>query len=178
MLEGIVAEVISRIELPDLELAVSTAITADPYASRNALEIIVDEDQKLKQTAIENLPEDLQKIRDAIVALPRAGGGIGKNQVYNFIREAVVDGTIPAGGGGSTSTFETVSKNLTAVGATLNYTGQNLTSIVYVGGITKTLNYTGDNLTSVVLSGTTPEGIDLTKTLTYTGDNLTGVSYS
>ena len=81
-------------------------------------------------------------------------------------------------GGGSTSTFETVSKNLTAVGATLNYTGQNLTSIVYVGGITKTLNYTGDNLTSVVLSGTTPEGIDLTKTLTYTGDNLTGVSYS
>lgn len=78
----------------------------------------------------------------------------------------------------ATSTFETVSKNLTAVGATLNYTGQNLTSIVYVGGITKTLNYTGDNLTSVVLSGTTPAGIDLTKTLTYTGDNLTGVSYS
>ena len=112
MLEGIVAEVISRIELPDLELAVSTAITADPYASRNALEIIVDEDQKLKQTAIENLPEDLQKIRDAIVALPRAGGGIGKNQVYNFIREAVVDGTIPAGGEGS-SDWGDIGGNLT-----------------------------------------------------------------
>ena len=173
MLEGIVAEVISRIELPDLEQVVTTTITADPTAIRNSLELLNDE-ERLAQSAIENLPEDLQKIRDAIVALPRGGNGIGKNQVYNFIREAVADGTIPAG----TSTFETVSKNLTAVGATLNYTGQNLTSIVYVGGVTKTLNYTGENLTSVVLSGTTPAGIDLTKTLTYTGDNLTGVSYS
>jgi len=176
MLEGIVAEVISRIELPDLEQVVTTTITADPTAIRNSLELLNDE-ERLAQSAIENLPEDLQKIRDAIVAIPRGGNGIGKNQVYNFIREAVADGTIPAGGAAA-STFETVSKNLTAVGATLNYTGQNLTSIVYVGGVTKTLNYTGDNLTSVVLSGTTPAGIDLTKTLTYTGDNLTGVSYS
>lgn len=78
----------------------------------------------------------------------------------------------------SASTFETVSKNLDASGATLNYTGDNLTSIEYANGITKTLNYTGDNLTSVVLSGSTPAGIDLTKTLSYTGDNLTGVVYS
>jgi len=102
MLEGIVAEVISRIELPDLEQVVTTTITADPTAIRNSLELLNDE-ERLKQSAIDNLPEDLQKIRDAIVALPRAGGGIGKNQVYNFIREAVVDGTIPAGGGGATS---------------------------------------------------------------------------
>jgi hypothetical protein len=80
--------------------------------------------------------------------------------------------------GDSTPTFEKVSKNLDASDATLNYTGDNLTSIVYASGITKTLNYTGDNLTSVVLSGSTPAGIDLTKTLTYTGDNLTGVNYS
>jgi hypothetical protein len=81
-------------------------------------------------------------------------------------------------GGSATPTFETVSKNLDATNATLNYTGDNLTSIVYANGITKTLNYTGENLTSVVLSGSTPGGIDLTKTLSYTGDNLTGVAYS
>jgi hypothetical protein len=80
-------------------------------------------------------------------------------------------------GGGSADSFETVSKNLDASNATLNFTGDNLTSIVYANGITKTLNYTGDNLTSVVLSGSTPSGIDLTKTLTYTGDTLTGVTY-
>lgn len=74
--------------------------------------------------------------------------------------------------------FETVSKNLDPSGATLNYTGDQLTSIDYVNGITKTLNYTGDQLTSIVLSGTTPSGIDLTKTLSYTGDNLTGIAYS
>lgn len=79
---------------------------------------------------------------------------------------------------GSAATFETVSKNLDASGATLSYTGDNLTSIAYVNGITKTLNYTGDSLTSVVLSGSTPAGIDLTKTLSYTGDNLTGVVYT
>jgi len=99
MLEGIVAEVISRIELPDLEQVVTTTITADPTAIRNSLELLNDE-ERLKQSAIENLPEDLQKIRDTIVALPRGGNGIGKNQVYNFIKEAVADGTIPAGGAG------------------------------------------------------------------------------
>lgn len=77
--------------------------------------------------------------------------------------------------------FETVSKNLKAYPATLSYTGDNLTEIVYTlpsGIITKTLNYTGDNLTSVVLSGDTPLNITLTKTLGYTGDNLTSITYS
>ena len=82
------------------------------------------------------------------------------------------------GGGGIAVSFETVSKNLSAIDATLNYTGDDLTSIVYTNGITKTLNYTSGNLTSIVLSGSTPGGIDLTKTLSYTGDNLTGISYS
>lgn len=79
---------------------------------------------------------------------------------------------------GIADTFETVSKNLDASGATLAYTGDNLTSITYTNGIIKTLAYTGDNLTSVVLSGSTPAGINLTKTLSYTGDNLTGVAYT
>lgn len=76
------------------------------------------------------------------------------------------------------ATFETVSKNLDASGATLSYTGDVLTSIAYVNGVIKTLNYTGDNLTSVVLSGSTPAGIDLTKTLSYTVDKLTAVAYT
>ena len=78
-------------------------------------------------------------------------------------------------------TFETVSKNIKAWDVTLNYTGGNLTSLVYSYGantITKTLGYTGDLLTSVVLSGNTPSGIDLTKTLIYTGDTLTSINYS
>jgi len=79
-------------------------------------------------------------------------------------------------------TFEVIAKNLKAYPFVLNYTGENLTSVVYTlpaaQSITKTLNYTGDNLTSVVLSGDTPVGIELTKTLSYTGDNLTGVAYS
>lgn len=74
--------------------------------------------------------------------------------------------------------FETVSKNLDASDATLNYTGDNLTSIDYANGITKTLDYTGDNLTSVILSGSTPGGISLTKLLDYTGENITGISYA
>ena len=125
MLEGIVAEVISRIELPDLEQVVTTTITADPTAIRNSLELLNDE-ERLKQSAIDNLPEDLQKIRDAIVALPRAGGGIGKNQVYNFIREAVVDGTIPAGGGGGGHTIEDEGTPLTQR-TKLNFVGAGVT---------------------------------------------------
>jgi len=78
--------------------------------------------------------------------------------------------------------FETVSKNLKSYPYELNYTGDNLTSLVYdLGGglsITKTLSYTGDNLTSIVLSGTLPSGITTTKTLLYTGDNLVEVLYS
>lgn len=79
------------------------------------------------------------------------------------------------------NTYETVSKNLKAYPATINYSGTDITSIVYTlpsGTITKTLNFTGDQLTSITLSGSTPTGINLTKTLSYTGDNLTGISYS
>lgn len=88
----------------------------------------------------------------------------------------------PAGPAGTfANTFEIVSKNLGAWDSTLNYTGDQLTSIDYTDGVStivKTLNYTGDKLTSLVLSGDTPSGIELTKTLAYTGDKLTGVSYS
>jgi len=75
-------------------------------------------------------------------------------------------------------TFETVAQNLNSSGATLNYTGGKLMSIVYTNGITKTINYSGNNISSVVLSGSTPGGISLTKTISYTVGDITGVSYS
>jgi hypothetical protein len=74
--------------------------------------------------------------------------------------------------------FETVSKNLDSVGATLNYTSGELTSVVYSNGVTKTLSYTSGELTTITLSGATPDGIALTKTLTYTAGELTAVAYS
>jgi hypothetical protein len=92
--------------------------------------------------------------------------------------EALAAGGGGGGGGGLAASFETVSKNLNAENAALNYSGGNLTSITYAGGITKTLNYSGGNLTSIVLSGTTPGGIDLTKSFAYTGSDLTGIAYS
>lgn len=122
-----------------------------------------------------NAELDHAELRDEVETLKKnittqfVGGGVSANWVKNYVAQNSAS---------SASTFETVSKNLDASGATLNYTGDNLTSIEYANGITKTLNYTGDNLTSVVLSGSTPAGIDLTKTLSYTGDNLTGVVYS
>jgi hypothetical protein len=104
-------------------------------------------------------------------------GEAEKHLAVNILETGIdfVDG----GGGGDVSvSYETVSKNLSAVDATLTYTGENLTSIAYVSGVTKTLTYTGENLTSITLSGSTPSGIDLIKTLTYTGENLTGITYS
>lgn len=83
---------------------------------------------------------------------------------------------------GGVVSFETVSKNLKSYPSVLNYTGDNLSSIVYdLGGglsITKTLNYTNGILTSIVLSGDTPSGISLNKTLSYTGSSLTSITYS
>lgn len=103
-------------------------------------------------------------------------GDAGEHLAVNATEDGIE--FVPDSGAGVSVSFETVSKNLPASGATLSYTGENLTSIAYVNGVTKTLNYTGDNLTSVVLSGSTPSGIDLTKTLSYTGENITSIVYS
>jgi len=74
--------------------------------------------------------------------------------------------------------FETVSKNLSASSATLNYTSGILTSIVYANGITKTFTYSSGILTTITLSGTTPSGISLNKNLNYTSGTLSSISYS
>ena len=88
--------------------------------------------------------------------------------------KAYVDGM----SGGSAATFETVSKNLPASDATFNYTGEDLTSIVYASGITKSFTYGVDGLETITLSGATPGGIDLVKTLSYVSGNLASIAYS
>lgn len=110
--------------------------------------------------------------------VPHSYLGAGGKTLSVLLSETGIEFVPGGGGGGIAVSFETVSKNLDATDATLNYTGDNLTSIVYTSGITKTLNYTSGNLTSIVLSGSTPGGIDLTKTLSYTGADLTGITYS
>ena len=80
-----------------------------------------------------------------------------------------------------TNQFEAISKNLDSNPYTLNYTGAQLTSIVYTmpyGTITKTFNYSLGKVVSIVLSGDTPAGISLMKTFTYSGDNLVAVGYA
>lgn len=153
----------AMIVLPDFP----TLITMEPEAIRNALELLPD-GEKLSQEAIEGLPKRLEELENRKPQIVQSGG-VSQNKVLQLIEENA---------NGIGDSFETISKNLNASGATLNYTGENLTSIDYTNGITKTLNYTGENLTSVVLSGSTPSGISLTKTLSYTGENLTGVAYS
>jgi hypothetical protein len=85
-------------------------------------------------------------------------------------------------GGEAAEAFEKVSKNLKSYPYTLNYTGEDLTSLVYDLGsgqsITKTLAYSDGNLISITLSGDTPAGINLVKTLSYTDENLTSVTYA
>lgn len=153
----------AMIVLPDFP----TLLTMEPEAIRDGLELLPD-GKKLVQEAIEGLPERLEALENRPAQIFN-GGGISENKVKKLISESSAS---------SAGTFETVSKNLDASNAVLNYTGDNLTSIEYASGISKTLNYTGENLTSVVLSGATPDGISLTKTLAYTGANLTEVTYS
>lgn len=78
------------------------------------------------------------------------------------------------------NTFETVSKNLSALDAVYSYTGDNLTSVNYNNGqVIKTLAYDGnDNLTSVTLAGTFTF-TKIKKNFVYdSGGNLTAHSYS
>jgi Collagen triple helix repeat (20 copies) len=96
-------------------------------------------------------------------------------------RSGVMIGGGGSSGGSSTpapETFETVSKNLSASGAVMGYSGGDLVSVTYANGIVKTLAYSIDGLASVTLSGNTPSGIALVKTFNYSSGSLSGFTYS
>ena len=79
------------------------------------------------------------------------------------------------------NSFETVSSNLAAYSASLNYVGDSLVSITYTKSgsvIIKAFEYTGESLTKITLSGDVPSAIELVKNLTYSTGKLTGFSYS
>jgi len=86
------------IELPDFEAMVQTEITTDGVAVRDALELL-NGDDKLEQSAVKDLKEDLAKLWDE-VQKKSAGNGVGgtsKPAVYRFIKDAIADGTIGSG---------------------------------------------------------------------------------
>ena len=108
-----VAEMASEmVELPDFP----TLITQEPGAIRNALELLQGDD-RLSVASIRGLPERFDELVRYVGAA--SGGTIGKQQVYAFIRQAVSDGTIPAGG---SVTVETPTGTVNSVNAAFTVT--------------------------------------------------------
>lgn len=121
--------------------------------------------------------------------VPMAGGGASALSMMTDVNLDAVpqdkDGNYILGGstGSSSQSFETVSKNLNSYPFSVNYSGTQITSVVYTvpaGTITKSITYNGDNnVASVTLSGDLPSTItEKTKTITYTSGKITSVSYS
>lgn len=82
------------IETPDYDALVTEHLTKNANATRDGLELFTEEEDKLRQSAIQNLPKDLDEIRNSIENTKRAAaGGVSKNTV-----QAMIDAT-PAGSG-------------------------------------------------------------------------------
>lgn len=124
------------------------------------------EEERLDVSAVKGVEELLQ---NKVEGIKTSRGGLSR---------ATADTLYTPLGSSLESTFETVSANLSAYDSTLNYSGGDISSIVYSNGVTKTFNYTGTDITSIVLSGSTPSGIELTKTLSYTFGDVTGIAYT
>ena len=82
--------------------------------------------------------------------------------------------------GAATATFETVNRNLEAVGASTEVDDNGVVQQVsYDNGIVKLFDYdTQGRITSITLAGSTPAGIDLVKTFTHAADGSFDWSYS
>jgi hypothetical protein len=123
---------LSLIELPDFDAIVTSEITKNGEAIRNALELLSGDDRyKVEIADVEGLTEALKQLAQI---RGDGRGGIGKSQVYNFIRQAVEDGTIPAGGAGGGHTIEDEGTPLIQRN-TLNFTGDGVT-VTDAGGKT------------------------------------------
>lgn len=125
MLAEIAEKASKLISLPDFKELMQVTVNASPEEVRNALELLQDED-KLEMSAIKDLDKTLEEIKNLVFNISRGSGGtIGKQQVYGFIRQAVTDGTIPAGGSGlSKQTVSgTINGSNTAFTITSAFTG-------------------------------------------------------
>lgn len=91
---------LGMLELPDFDALVSEQITSNNEAIRDALELLSGENRyKVEIADVQGLQAALNELAQIRAA---QGGTIGKNQVYNFIRQAIADGTITSAG---TTTF-------------------------------------------------------------------------
>lgn len=73
------------IELPDFDALIAEKTTANPASIRDGLELL-EGDERLKQSAIQNLPEDLQKL-DSRIAETQASVGTAKHVVRKVVTD-------------------------------------------------------------------------------------------
>jgi len=132
----------------------------------------------LSYEELQNIP-DIQKI----VQLNQASKTVSLSELDDVDLSGVttINGKYVLGGG-STNSFETVSKNISAYPYEIAYSSGDVSTITYdLGGgqsIVKTFGYTSGDVTSITLSGDTPSGIDLVKTISYSGGAVDNVVYS
>ena len=116
----------SLIEVPDVE----TAITASPESIRDALELFLDEDEKLQVGSIGGLTDKLAELQTAILTQSsKPAGGVSKNTVLSLIAANAGGGTFLSLG----DTFSSYSgKGLEVVRVNTGETG--LETVALAGG--------------------------------------------
>jgi hypothetical protein len=141
MIEEIAELAFSLIEMPDFNALIETRITASPESIRDALELLQG-DERLDASAIKGLENFIKTV------YVNGGGGIGKNQVFNFIREAIADGTISSGGDMTKAVYDPdddgiVEQSKRELVAFINKTGSTLNGgiIVYLKTSSASSNY-------------------------------------
>lgn len=90
----------SLIELPDFDEEITEAITRNGERVRDSLELLSG-DERLDQSAIKNLNEDLRQLQEQIARINlnvKGVGGTSRNLIDMVILQRIADGTISTGG--------------------------------------------------------------------------------
>ena len=146
---GKIAGIAAGLIEPSVNTTVETAITASPESIRDALELFIEEDDKLSIESISGLENRIQELQTAILTQnQRPAGGISKNAVLNLISENA------GGGGGHVVTEDgtpvTQRTNLDFLGADFDVTddvGNDSTDVTLADTAVTAGSYTSTNLT-------------------------------
>ena len=87
--------------LPDFDKEITKAITSNGETVRNSLELL-NGDERLEQSAIKNLTEDLRQLQEQIARINLSVQGVGgtsRNLIDSVILQRIADGTISTGTG-------------------------------------------------------------------------------